>query len=141
MKIVNKIEIIAIVTLLSLAFGTQSALSKNNQIKQLENAKNQENDIVVTELTNHQNVLVSSQQLLNVNDSSIILPIPQPLGILCLLGMAGLGGVLKLKIAKVKYNKSSRPPRELRIFCDIDRSKRLFSHMILVFYDRNVQSI
>ncbi len=107
MKIVNKLEIIAVVTLLSLAFGNQTALSQNNKLKQLENTKNQENKIVVTELANHENVLVSSQQLLNINDSSIILPIPQPLGILCLLGMAGVGSILKLKIAKVKYNKKA----------------------------------
>ena len=107
MKIVNKFEIIAVVTLLSLAFGNQTALSQNNKLKQLENTKNQENKIIVTELANHENVLVSSQQFLNVNDSSIILPIPQPLGILCLLGMAGVGRILKLKIAKVKYNKKA----------------------------------
>ena len=105
MKIVSKIKIITVIALLSLVSGNKTALSQNNDIKQLENVKNQENEIVVTELVNHQNVLVSSQQLLNVNDSSIILPIPQPLSILCLLGLAGVGGFLKLKIAKLKYNK------------------------------------
>ncbi|MDJ0583409.1 hypothetical protein [Crocosphaera sp.] len=105
MKIVNKLEIITVVTLLSLVFSNQTALSQNNKLKQLENTKNQENNISVSELANREKVLVSSRQLLNVNDSSIILPIPQPLGILCLLGMAGVGSFLKLKIAKVKYNK------------------------------------
>ncbi len=105
MKIVNKLEIITVVTLLSLAFGNQSALSQNNDTKQLETVKNQENKIVVTESANPETLLVSSQQLLHINDSSIILPIPQPLGILCLLGMAGVSGFLKLKIAKVKHNK------------------------------------
>ncbi len=105
MKIVNKLEIIAVVTLLSLGFSHQSALSQNNDTKQLEKVKNQDNKIVVTELANRDTLLVSSQQLLHVNDSSIILPIPQPLGIFCLLGMAGVGSLLKLKIAKAKYEK------------------------------------
>lgn len=107
MKIVNKLEIITVFTLLSLAFVHKSALSQNNDINQLENTKNRENKIVVTPSARPETLLVSSQQLLNVNDSSIILPIPQPLGLLCLLGMAGVSGFLKLKIAKVKYKKQS----------------------------------
>ncbi|MGK7881286.1 MAG: hypothetical protein AB4060_14480 [Crocosphaera sp.] len=126
MKIVNKLEIIAVVTLLSLGFGNQTTLSQNNKLNQLENTKNQENKIVVSELANHENVLVSSRQLLNVNDSSIILPIPQPLGILCLLGMAGVGGFLKLKIAKVKYNKKAN--EDIETIEMEDKSMQMFNH-------------
>ena len=107
MRIVNKLEIIAVVTFLSLAFVNQSAFSKQNRINELENAKNQQSETIVAELENHQTLLVSSQKLLNVNDSSIIVPIPQPLGLLCLLGIAGASSFLKLKIAKVKYEKQS----------------------------------
>ena len=107
MKIVNKLEIIAVVTTLSLAFFNQSAFSKHNRLNELENAENQKSETIVTEFNDNDKLLLSSQKLLNVNDSSIILPIPQPLGILCLLGMAGVSSFLKLKIAKVKYKKQS----------------------------------
>ena len=107
MRIVNKLEIIAVVTSLSLALVNQSAFSQHNRINELENAENQKSETVITELNNNETLLVSSQKLLNVNDSSIILPIPQPLGILCLLGMVGVSSFLKLKIAKVKYKKQS----------------------------------
>ncbi|MGK7939205.1 MAG: hypothetical protein AB4062_03435 [Crocosphaera sp.] len=105
MKIVNKLELIAVFTTLSLAFVNQSAFSQHNGINELEKAQNRESETVVTQFKNKDTLLVSSQKLLNVKDSSIILPIPQPLGILCLLGMAGASSFLKLKIAKVKYDK------------------------------------
>ena len=112
MRIVNKLEIIAVVTSLSLALVNQSAFSQNNRIDELENAKNQNSETVVTELSNQKTLFVSSQKLVHVNDSSFILPIPQPLGILCLLGIVGVSSFLKLKIAKVKYKKQSEETRE-----------------------------
>ncbi|MEL4896789.1 hypothetical protein [Crocosphaera sp. Alani8] len=105
MKIVSKLEIFAGVTLTSLAFCNQSALSKNNSINQLENTLNQETEIIVTESAHHESLLVSSGQMLYVNHSLTSLSIPQPLGVLCILGIAGLSSFLKLKIAKVKHNK------------------------------------
>ena len=107
MRIVNKLKIIAVVTSLSLASANQSAFSKHNPINGLENVKNHESETLVTELKNNETLLVSSQKIRSVNDSSIILPIPQPLGVLCLFGIAGVSSFLKLKIARVKYKKQS----------------------------------
>ena len=97
MKIINKLEILAIFTLISLTLGNQPVLSRNNPSNDLENLKHQET----------KTLLVSSQTLVDVNDPSIILPIPQPLGILSILGMVGVSSFLKLKITKVKYKKQS----------------------------------
>ncbi len=105
MRIVNKLEIITVVTLLSLAFGNQSASSKNNGINQLENVKNQEHKTILTKIESSH--IVSSEKVMSVNNSLISLPIPEPLGILCILGMAGISSFLKLKIAKIKYEKQS----------------------------------
>ena len=107
MRILNKLELITVVTLLSLAFGHQSAFSKNNGINQLENVKNPEQQIILTKIEASNIPSVSSDKLMTVNNSLIFLPIPEPLGILCILGMAGVSSFLKLKIAKIKYEKQS----------------------------------
>ena len=107
MRILNKLELITVVTLLSLAFGHQSAFSKNNDINQLENVKNPEQQIILTKIEASNIPSVSSDKLMTVNNSLIFLPIPEPLGILCILGMAGVSSFLKLKIAKIKYEKQS----------------------------------
>ncbi|ACB51268.1 hypothetical protein cce_1918 [Crocosphaera subtropica ATCC 51142] len=107
MKIVNKLEIIAVVTFLSLAFSNQSAFSKNNDINQLEKVKNPELKTILTKIDTKNTSSVSPDKLLTVNNSLISLPIPEPLGILCILGMAGISSFLKLKIAKIKSEKRS----------------------------------
>ncbi len=107
MKIVNKLEIIAVVTFLSLAFCNQSAFSKNNGINQLENVKNPQLKTILTKIDTKNSSSVSSDKLLTVNNSLTSIPIPEPLGILCILGMAGITSFLKLKIAKVKCEKQS----------------------------------
>ncbi|WP_107667793.1 hypothetical protein [Cyanothece sp. BG0011] len=104
MKIVSKLEIIAVVTFLSLSFGNQSVLSKNNGINQLSKVQNEQSQTILTKIENNR---VSSDQLLTVNNSLVSLPIPEPLGILCILGMAGISSFLKLKIAKIKSEKRS----------------------------------
>ncbi len=105
MKILNKLELITVVALLSLAFSHQSAFSKNNGINQLENLKNTERKTILTRIENSD--IISSQNVINVDNSLISVPIPEPLGILCILGMVGVSSFLKLKIAKVKYEKQS----------------------------------
>ncbi|MDJ0601811.1 MAG: hypothetical protein QNJ37_23570 [Crocosphaera sp.] len=118
MKIVNKLEIITVVTLLSLAFGNQSAFTKNNDINQLENVKNQEVKTVVKKPETSKTLLISSHKLMSVNNSLISLPVPEPLGILCILGMAGISSFLKLKIAKIKYKKQSKENIEQTTFTE-----------------------
>ncbi|MDJ0844564.1 hypothetical protein [Crocosphaera sp.] len=110
MRIVSKLEIITVVTLLSLVFGNQSAFSQNNGINQLETVKNQERKTILTKIEN--NDIISSQEVVTVNNSLISLPIPEPLGILCLLGMVGVSSFLKLTIAKIKYEKQSEDKKQ-----------------------------
>lgn len=107
MKIVSKLEIVAVVTFLSLAFPNQSAYSKNNGINQLENVKNPQLATILTKIDANKTSSVSSDKLLTVNNSLTSIPFPEPLGILCILGIAGITSFLKLKIAKVKCEKQS----------------------------------
>ncbi len=105
MRIFNKLEIITVITLLSLAFGNQSAFSQNNGINPSKNLENLQQKTILTKIDNSDSV--SSQNVITVNNSLISLPIPEPLGILCILGMAGISSFLKLKIAKIKHAKKS----------------------------------
>lgn len=123
MRILNKLEIITVVTLLSLVFANQSAFSKNNGINQLETVKNQERKTILTKIEN--NDIISSQEVVTVNNSLISLPIPEPLGILCLLGMVGVSSFLKLKIAKIKYEKQSENTQKPETTDFTEQSKQL----------------
>lgn len=105
MRIFNKLEIITVITLLSIAFGNQSAFSQNNGINPSKNLENPQQKTILTKIDNSDSV--SSQNVITVNNSLISLPIPEPLGILCILGMAGISSFLKLKIAKIKHEKKS----------------------------------
>ncbi len=108
MSIINKLEIVAVFTMLSLTLGNQPVFSRNNALNQLESVKTQELKTAIVESGNTNTLLISSRKLVNVNDSLTIMPIPQPLAILCLLGMGGISSFLKLKIAQAKYQKQSR---------------------------------
>ena len=103
MKIINKLEILAILTAICLTFGYQPAHSVNRAVNASESSHNQESQEKPAEFVQASSLLPSSKTVIQVNDSLISLPIPQPLAILCVLGMAGFSGFLKLKIAQVKY--------------------------------------
>ncbi|MDJ0659794.1 MAG: hypothetical protein QNJ42_09925 [Crocosphaera sp.] len=123
MRIVSKLKIITVVTLLSLAFGNQSAFSKNNGVNELKNVKNHEQKTILTKIEN--NHIISSQEVMTVNNSLISLPIPEPLGILCILGMAGVSSFLKLKIAKIKYEKQSENTQKVEVSGFPEKSQQL----------------
>ncbi|MEA5509610.1 hypothetical protein VB715_07525 [Crocosphaera sp. UHCC 0190] len=103
MKIINKVKILAAFTTLVLAFGNQSAFSSDLSQNLLNQPENEKSDGTKTEFIQANAFIPSSTKALQVNDSLIHVPVPQPLIILCVLGLAGLSGFLKLKIAQAKY--------------------------------------
>ncbi|MEA5537387.1 hypothetical protein [Crocosphaera sp. XPORK-15E] len=103
MKNINKVKILTAFTTLVLAFGNQSAFSSDLSQNLPNQAENKNSDLTTTEFIQANALIPSSTKALEINDSLIHVPVPQPLIILCVLGLAGLGGFLKLKIAQAKY--------------------------------------
>ncbi|MEM8778258.1 MAG: hypothetical protein AAGF26_05175 [Cyanobacteria bacterium P01_G01_bin.49] len=104
MKIINKLEILAVFTTICLTLGYQPAYSLD-RAKSSEIAEKEDSKTVAAEFVQANAFFPSSQAVIQINDSltSLPIPVPQPLIILCVLGMAGFSSVLKLKIAQAKY--------------------------------------